>query len=198
MRRPAGCKLHAPVPDMPHAHLLAPALAPWLLSLVSLFFQPLPAQAADGRAAATADALTSPDESQLLALVNDYRAGLGLAPLQDDPSLVAIARANSQRMAEQRQLGHEGFDQRHRQAGGRVCVENLAAGFRRVGPLLAGWQASPGHDRNLRDARISHAGIGQVDGFVTLMACRFDPHWAAGTGRTVQLSSAAPAQTRAR
>ena len=143
-----------------------PLLAPWLLSLACLFVQPQPAVAADAGAATS-------DDERLLSLVNDYRVGHGLAALLHDPALTVIARANSRRMADNRQLSHEGFEQRHRQAGRRVCVENLAAGYRHPEPLLAGWQASPGHDRNLRDARISHAGIGEVQGYVTLMACSF-------------------------
>ena len=113
------------------------------------------------------------DDERLLALVNDYRIGQGLAPLLHDPALTVIARLNSRHMAEQGQLSHEGFDLRHRQAGRRVCIENLASGYHDLDPLLAGWQASPGHDRNLRDARVSHAGIGEVQGYITLMACSF-------------------------
>ena len=139
-------------------------LAPCLVCLVCLLVLSLPLVAADAGS-------STADDERLLSLVNDYRVDQGLAPLLNDPALTLIARANSQRMADKQQLGHEDFAQRHLQSGRRVCVENLAAGYRQLEPLLAGWQASPGHDRNLRDARVSHAGIGEVQGYVTLMAC---------------------------
>ena len=165
-----------------HAHRhgpFGPALACGLLALVGLLGHPLPAAASDAYPpplTAAAVTLLPGEEERLLTLVNDYRVGLGLSPLQDDPALAAIARAHSSQMAARGQISHEGFERRHRQAGGQVCLENLAAGYRRVDPLLASWQLSPGHDRNLRDPRVSHAGIGQVDGFITLMACRFSRH----------------------
>ncbi len=87
--------------------------------------------------------------------------------------MTAIAQVQSQAMAGRQRLSHDGFELRFRQAGGQVCVENLASGYRRAETLLAGWQASPGHDRNLLDARVSHAGIGRTNGFVALLACRF-------------------------
>ena len=138
--------------------------APCLVCLASLLVQPLPLAAADAGSATAAD-------ERLLSLVNDYRVDQGLAPLLHDPALTLIARANSQRMADKQQLGHDDFEARYQQSGRRACVENLAAGYRQLEPLLAGWQDSPGHDRNLRDARVSHAGIGEVQGYVTLMAC---------------------------
>ncbi len=130
---------------------------------------------AKATATAAASAPAAVETGRLLELVNTYRASRSLLPLQHDASLQVIAEANSGRMLQLRRLSHDGFDQRFRQTGGRVCVENLAVGFRREEDLLAGWQASPGHDRNLLDGRVSHAGIGEVQGYVTLMACRLGP-----------------------
>jgi uncharacterized protein YkwD len=37
---------------------------------------------------------------------------------------------------------------------------------------LDAWRNSTGHDRNLRDARVTDAGIGVAGDYVTLIACR--------------------------
>lgn len=172
---------HQPLPDRACRH----ALAASLLLLGGLCQAPL-AQA-EGDAAATpplaalalasASAPPTPPasgfEAQLLVLVNRHRTAHGLPALQEDGPLTAIAQVQSQAMAGRQRLSHDGFEQRFRQAGGQVCVENLASGYRRAETLLAGWQASPGHDHNLLDARVSHAGIGRTNGFVALIACRF-------------------------
>lgn len=109
--------------------------------------------------------------AQLLQLVNRQRASQALPAWQPDADLAAIATAHSQRMAARRQIGHDGFDARFAQAGRRLCVENLAAGFDRAEPLLAAWLASASHRDNLLALRPRLAGLGQVAGYITLMAC---------------------------
>ena len=74
-------------------------------------------------------------------------------------------------MAARRRIGHEGFDARFAQARRRLCVENLAAGFTRPEPLLAAWLASPSHRDNLLARQPRWVGLGQVAGYITLMAC---------------------------
>lgn len=108
---------------------------------------------------------------QVLQLVNQYRASQAMLAWQPDADLAAIATAHSQRMAARRQIGHDGFDARFGQAGRRLCVENLAAGFDRAEPLLAAWLASPSHRDNLLAPQPRQAGLGQVAGYITLMAC---------------------------
>lgn len=108
---------------------------------------------------------------QLLQLVNRHRASQALSAWQPDADLAAIATAHSQRMAARRQIGHDGFDARFAQAGRRLCVENLAAGFDRAEPLLAAWLASASHRDNLLAPQPRQVGLGQVAGYITLMAC---------------------------
>jgi uncharacterized protein YkwD len=36
---------------------------------------------------------------------------------------------------------------------------------------MSAWRASPGHDRNLLDRRVSHAGVGVSGDYITLIAC---------------------------
>lgn len=108
---------------------------------------------------------------QVLHSVNHYRASLALPAWELDADLSLIATQHSQRMALRHRIGHDGFEARFAQARRRLCVENLAAGFDRAEPLLAAWLASPSHRDNLLAPRPRRAGLGQVAGYITLMAC---------------------------
>ena len=126
-------------------------------------------------AVAQADALQmarGPDfAQQVLALINAQRAPLGLRAWQPDPALSAIASEHSRALAAQGRLSHDGFAQRFARADRGTCVENLAAGLRRPEALVAAWQTSPAHQRNLVAPAVHHAGIGQFNGFVLIFAC---------------------------
>ena len=118
------------------------------------------------------DVAVPPDLAlQLLQLINRHRSSQALPTWEPDADLALIATAHSQRMAERHRIGHEGFDARFAQARRRLCVENLAAGFNRPEPVLAAWLASPSHRDNLLAPRPRWAGLGQVAGYITLMAC---------------------------
>jgi uncharacterized protein YkwD len=110
----------------------------------------------------------------VLAEVNRYRGGQGLAPLVADVRLQAIAQAHSQAMAQQGRLSHGGFQQRFDRSGARLCVENLAAGTFQPARVVAAWQRSPEHHRNLLDPRVQVAGVAATGSVVSLLACRFD------------------------
>ena len=105
-------------------------------------------------------------------LINDYRAELGLAPLQFADDLTALARHHSAEMADEHKLSHDGFQRRFRSANSPHCVENVGWNYREPSAQLEGWQKSPEHDRNLRDARISRMGIAAASSYVTFFACR--------------------------
>ena len=110
----------------------------------------------------------------VLAEVNRYRAGHGLAPLAADARLQAIAQAHSQAMAQQGRLSHGGFQQRFDHSGARLCVENLAAGTLQPARVVAAWRRSPEHHRNLLEPRVQAAGVAATGSVVSLLACRFD------------------------
>ena len=121
---------------------------------------------------AMADGAVPPDLAwQLLQLVNRHRSSQALPTWEPDADLALIATAHSQQMAERQRIGHAGFDTRFAQARRRLCVENLAAGFSRPEPLLAAWLASPSHRDNLLALRPRWVGLGQVAGYITLLAC---------------------------
>lgn len=110
----------------------------------------------------------------VLAEVNLYRSSRGLAPLIADARLQAIAQAHSQAMAQQGRLSHGGFQQRFDRSGARLCVENLAAGTLQPARVVAAWQRSPEHHRNLLEPRVQAAGVAATGSVVSLLACRFD------------------------
>ena len=116
---------------------------------------------------------TAPDDfaRELAALVNQYRQSQGLAPLQPSAGLGEIAWQHTVAMVGQQQLTHVGFQERYRQTGSRICVENLARNFQTPEAVLRGWQLSPSHDHNLLEPKVSRMGIAVSARYVTFFAC---------------------------
>ena len=110
--------------------------------------------------------------SQLASLVNRYRADAHVAPLAPDPALAALAREHSAAMMRAHRLSHDDFQARFRKSGYSMCVENVGWNYPTPSDQMSAWRASPGHDRNLLDARVTHAGVGVSGDYITLIACR--------------------------
>lgn len=107
---------------------------------------------------------------QVLTLTNEARAAEGLPPLSANDTLVAVAQAYAQNMADNDFMAH---DDPHsgQSAGDRVTSagylwqnvrENLAAGSDTPEEVVQGWLDSPGHRENLLAADISEIGVGIV------------------------------------
>jgi len=102
----------------------------------------------------------------LLNRINSMRALHGIAPLQDNPTLDAVAQAYSERMAKENFFAHVGPDGSELKT--RLARENYAyaaAGENlglAAGPVAAhlSIEQSPGHRRNLLDSRFVATGIG--------------------------------------
>ncbi len=107
----------------------------------------------------------------LLRLINEYRHGLGLEALILDEDLSAIAAEHNEYMTRHRRLSHDHFRQRLERSRSRLCVENVGLGYRYPKAQLDGWIDSPGHNRNLLEAKVRHVGIAVADRFVTFFAC---------------------------
>lgn len=148
----------------PHLHLAAAAAILALGALVAC--------GGSGGGSPTAASLTVGDiEFQSLALINDSRAGEGLAALGGDPAAAAVARAHSEAMRDGGFFGHSdpatghGLRQRLR-AGGvsfSAAAENLVQvrhGGNPAGVAHAELMASSTHRENILDARFELAGIG--------------------------------------
>jgi uncharacterized protein YkwD len=104
--------------------------------------------------------------------LNRLRAQRGLEPLEPEPALVGIARRHSEHMARAGRLSHAGFGQRFDEAGGLLCVENVAKGGRDLPErLVAAWLQSGSHARNLVEPRVRLAGIARSGAYTTWLAC---------------------------
>ncbi len=109
---------------------------------------------------------------EVLRLINQLRQPLGLPLLHPDPALARIAAARSQEMALAGRLSHTGFTAAFQASGRQACVENLAFGYRQPAALVAAWQASSSHQRNLVAPGLHQAGVVLQAGYATLFACR--------------------------
>jgi uncharacterized protein YkwD len=86
--------------------------------------------------------------------------------------LSALAREHSAAMARAQRLSHDDFERRFRRSGYAMCVENVGWNYGTPAAQMKAWRASPGHDRNLLDARVTHGGVGVAGDYITLIACR--------------------------
>lgn len=127
--------------------------------------QPAVADARDDQALATGYA------THLLDLVNQYRQRHQLPPLVSDARLAALAQEHTHDMARDRRASHAGFSVRFDRANSELCVENVGWNFPHAEGQLDGWRGSPGHNRNLLDSEVTHAGIAVYRGYVTFFAC---------------------------
>ena len=104
------------------------------------------------------------DPAAAREIISAYRAAHGLAPVTLDPALVRVAQAQAETMAAHNQLSHEvagglskRLDAAHLPKG--YAVENVSAGYHGTSDVIAGWERSPGHDANLRDAHMRRMGF---------------------------------------
>ncbi len=111
-------------------------------------------------------------EAQAHALVNGHRSAAGLASLEYDPGIAAIARRHSEAMAAGTvPFGHDGAADRERRIGRTVplagMAENVAvnnAPAREAARMaVAGWLESPGHRANI-EGDYDATGIGVARG----------------------------------
>ncbi len=109
-------------------------------------------------------------EEQMLILVNEERAKVGLPALEADPEIRVVARAHSRDMFAKGYFAHTNKEnltpaQRVMNAGIKFTIagENLA-----LGPTLKichqGLMNSPGHRANILQKRYGRVGIGILEG----------------------------------
>jgi uncharacterized protein YkwD len=109
-------------------------------------------------------------ERDCMGEVNHQRIAHGLAPMEADHDLLAVARQYSRQMAEQGFFAHvdpQGRDVRQRleKAGisWLMVGENLSYSNGYINPVataLRGWMNSPGHRRNIMEGRFNDSAIG--------------------------------------
>lgn len=109
-------------------------------------------------------------ERDCLAEVNHQRLARGLPAMAHDAALLAVARSYSRQMVEERFFAHidpEGLDVRQRLEKARITWqmvgENLSYSNGYINPVatsVRGWMESPGHRRNILEARYNDSAIG--------------------------------------
>jgi uncharacterized protein YkwD len=99
-------------------------------------------------------------------LVNAYRRSKGLRPLKLQPALIEAAREHSRDLARWDRISHFGSDgsnpwDRVKRAGysAKLAAENVGTGQTTIEEVIKGWQASPGHNKNLLLPEAEHMGI---------------------------------------
>ena len=109
------------------------------------------------------------DAERARDLVNAYRKEKGLRPLKLQPALTEAARAHSRDLAKWDRISHFGSDgsnpwDRVKRAGynARLAAENVGTGQVTLDEVMKGWQASPGHNKNLLLPDAEHMGIALV------------------------------------
>lgn len=101
-------------------------------------------------------------EVQLLDLINDYRVGKGLNPLQIIEHISYKSSEHNTYMIETNSVNHDGFDDRKTNLqhvlGAYKVGENVAYGFSTPQAALTAWINSDGHRANL-EGDYSHFGL---------------------------------------
>lgn len=110
------------------------------------------------------DEVESRLQVEIVELVNQHRATLGLNALIISDIIADQSRIHSKGMAAGRvRFSHDGFDKRadaiREQIGGLGFAENVAYGQTTAESVVEGWLNSPGHRKNI-EGDFTHIGIG--------------------------------------
>ncbi|HEY7083428.1 MAG TPA: CAP domain-containing protein [Hyphomicrobiaceae bacterium] len=112
---------------------------------------------------------TQLDPEKARDLINAYRKTKGLKPLKLNAALTEAAKAHSRDLAKWDRISHYGSDgsnpwDRVKRAGynAKVAAENVGTGQASLEEVIKGWQASPGHNKNLLLADVEQMGIALV------------------------------------
>ena len=106
---------------------------------------------------------------QVVALINQHRATLGLAQLAVSSPLTASSKWKSLHMAGHGYFGHDDpapFSrtayQRAKDCGfsGSTWGENIAYGYTTAQSVVNGWLGSPGHKANIENGNFTSTGVG--------------------------------------
>ncbi|CCG05032.1 CAP domain-containing protein [Blastococcus saxobsidens] len=128
-----------------------------------------PAPPAPPATVAAAQPGHSPDEAQVLTLVNAERGRAGCGPVTADPGLAAVARAHSTDMRDRGFFDHVNLDgqdpfDRADRAGLVARAENIARGQADATAVMTSWMNSPGHRKNILDCGLTRLGVGIAEG----------------------------------
>lgn len=115
-------------------------------------------------------------DPQTLRGLNALRAEAGRAAVAYSDKLEAIAQSHADDMARNGFFSHSGSNgstlgDRARAGGYGFCfiAENIAKGQRTHAEVMASWQASRGHRRNMLERRVTEVGLARADGAIWVM-----------------------------
>lgn len=147
---------------------------------------------------------TSIYQQELIKLVNDEREKLGLAELQENPTLNKAALLKAQDMFEEDYWAHVSpqgvtpwywFEKESYNY--LVAGENLAKDFNTSAGVVAGWLASPTHKDNLLNSEFTEIGLavvnGKLQGEETTLVVQFFGHPQPSILASTQKEKAKPA-----
>ncbi len=108
---------------------------------------------------------------QALTAVNALRDQAGRPAIAYAPRLEAVAAGHAADMARRGVMTHRGADgsgpgHRAQARGYSFCriAENVAHGYGSLSDVVTAWSRSPGHRRNLLDARVTEMGLARAPG----------------------------------
>jgi uncharacterized protein YkwD len=107
-------------------------------------------------------AATYAHADDMAEMISRYRHEHGLSAVKADPQLTAIAERQAKAMAASGTMDHSvagSFSSRISSAGTGIAAENIAAGTKNWAETFRVWQASPGHNANLLQARANIVGV---------------------------------------
>jgi uncharacterized protein YkwD len=110
-------------------------------------------------------------EDKLLTCINTYRVENSLRALSIDANFNKLVKSHSQYMQKKNALNHDHFHERFSKSGRSLCVENVGWNYPTPEAQLQAWKRSVGHNKNLLNKKIKHAGIAKSGPYVTFFAC---------------------------
>lgn len=112
---------------------------------------------------------TQLDSEMARDLINAYRKTHGLKALTLSPELTDAAKAHSRDLSKWDRISHYGSDgsnpwDRVKRTGykARLTAENVGTGQVDFSEVMRGWEASPGHNKNLLMSDATHMGVALV------------------------------------
>lgn len=109
---------------------------------------------------------------EVFVLLNEHRASNGVAPLTHSDTLEAAVQGHCLHMSLHTFFDHMAPESsvnspwdRARLCGDMAFGENIAMGQTSAAQVMAGWKASPGHNKNMLNATYKRVGIGHADGY---------------------------------
>ena len=119
------------------------------------------------KAVPTTDFVTM--EQQIVALVNDERAAIGLAELKVNDSLAGVAETKAEDLRDQNYFAHQSptygspFDMMKQfSISFSTAGENLAKGQKTPEEVMNDWMESSGHKANILNSAYTEIGVGYV------------------------------------